>query len=62
VHLAVALLPEIPEPLVMHLLVLRSGDEACGGLRLVDRSVAMDLGTSRLLLGMRPQRFRPALA
>ena len=42
VHLAVALLPQVPEPLVMHLLVLGSGDEARGGLCLVDRPVAVD--------------------
>src|ERR1700675_4436974 len=51
VHLAVALLPEIPEPLVMHLLVLGRGDEARGGLRLVNRPVAMDFGTPRLRFG-----------
>jgi len=28
VHLAVALLPEIPQPLVTHFLVLGRGDEA----------------------------------
>src|SRR5216684_2082104 len=58
VHLAVALLSQIPEPLVMHLLVLGSGDEARGSLLLVDRSVAADLGTPRLRLGSRPQRLR----
>src|SRR5437879_3768645 len=57
VHLAVALLPQVPEPLVVHLLVLGSGDEASGGFRLVDRPVAMDLGTTRLRLGMRSQRL-----
>ena len=51
VHLAVALLPQVPEPLVMHLLVLGRGDEARGRLRLVDRPVAADLCASRLLLG-----------
>src|SRR5882724_7472632 len=60
VHLAVALLPQVPEPLVVHLLVLGSGDEARGGLGLVDRPVAMDLGAPRLRLGMRPQRLRRA--
>src|ERR1700738_1704777 len=61
VHLAVALLPQIPEPLVMHLLVLGSGDEARGSLLLVNRSVAADLGTPRLRLGSRPQRLRCSL-
>ena len=61
VHLAVALLPQIPEPLVMHLLVLGSGDEARGSLLLVDRSVAADLGAPRLRLGSRPQRLRCSL-
>lgn len=60
-HLAVALLPQIPEPLVMHLFVLGSGDEACGCLLLVDRPVAADLGTPRLRLRSYPQRFRCAL-
>src|SRR5229473_535272 len=61
VHLAVALLSQIPEPLVVHLLVLGSGDEARGSLLLVDRSVAADLGTPRLRLGGRPQRLRCSL-
>src|SRR5712664_444765 len=61
VHLAVALLPQIPEPLVMHLLVLGSGDEARGSLLLVNRSVAADLGAPRLRLGSRAQRFRCSL-
>ncbi|MEH2566064.1 hypothetical protein V1289_005691 [Bradyrhizobium sp. AZCC 2289] len=60
-HLAVALLSQIPEPLVMHLLVLGSGDEARGSLLLVDRSVAADLGAPRLWLGSRPQRLRCSL-
>src|SRR5258707_917483 len=46
----------------MHLLVLGSGDETRGSLLLVDRSVAADLGTSRLRLGSRPQRFRCSLS
>ena len=50
VHLAVALLPQIPEPLVMHFLVLGRGDEARGGFRLVDGPVAVDLGAARLRL------------
>src|SRR5260221_3649716 len=58
VHLTVALLSQIPEPLVMHFLMLGSGDEARGSLLLVDRSVAADLGTPRLRLGSRPQRLR----
>src|SRR5712671_2601465 len=61
VHFAVALLSQIPEPLVMHLLVLGGGDEARGSLLLVDRSVAADLGTPRLRLGSRPQRLRCSL-
>ena len=63
-HLSVALLPQVPEPLVMHFLVLGSGDEARGGLCLVDRSVAMDPGPTRLRLGprigWRPKRLRRA--
>src|SRR3981189_1353249 len=54
VHLPVALLSQIPEPLVMHLLVLGSGDEARGSLLLIDRSVAADLGPPRLLLPAPP--------
>jgi len=61
VHLAVALLSQIPEPLVVHLLVLGGGDEARGSLLLVDRSVAANLGTPRLRLGSRPQRLRCSL-
>ena len=61
VHLAVALLPQIPQSLVMHLLVLGRGDEARGGLRLVDRPIAVDLGAARLRLGLRAQRFRRPL-
>src|SRR5258708_27373876 len=61
VHLPVALLSQIPEPLVMHLLVLGSGDDARGGLLLIDRSVAADLGAPRLRLGSRPQRPRCSL-
>ncbi len=60
-HLPVALLPQIPEAFVMHLLVFRRADEAPGGFRLVDRSVATDLGAPRLGLGSRPQRLRRAL-
>ncbi len=61
VHLAVTLLSQVPESLVMHLLVLGGGDEARGSLLLVDRSVAADLGTSRLRLGSRQQRLRCSL-
>ena len=53
VHLAVALLPQIPEPLVMHLLVLGRGNEARGRFGLVDRPIAVDLGAARLRLGPR---------
>ena len=62
VHLAVALLAQVPEPLVVHLLVLGGGDEARGRLGLVDRAVAVDLRAARLLLaGLRPQRLRGSL-
>ena len=54
-HLAVALLPQIPQPLVMHLLVLGRGNEARGGFRLIDRPIAVDLGATRLRLGPRAQ-------
>ena len=50
-HFAVALLPQIPEPLVVHLLVLGRGDEARGGFCLVDRPAAVDLCAARLRLG-----------
>ena len=60
-HLAVALLPEIPQPLVVHLLVLGRGNEARGGFRLIDGPIAMDLGAARLRLRPRAQRFRGAL-
>jgi hypothetical protein len=59
--ISVALLSQIPEPLVMHLLVLGSGDEAGGSLLLVNRSVAANLGAPRLRLGSRPQRLRCSL-
>src|SRR3984893_9419769 len=61
VHLAVAFLSQIPEPLVMHLLVLGSSDEARGSLLLVDRSGAAALGPPRLRLGSRAQRLRCSL-
>src|SRR5262249_39593847 len=47
--------------LVVHLLVLGRGDEARGGLRLVDRAAAVDLGAARLGLGPRAQRLRGGL-
>jgi hypothetical protein len=61
VHFAVALLPEIPQPLVVHFLVLGGTDEARGGLGLVDRPIAVNLGATRLFLGLRPQRLRRRL-
>src|SRR5712675_643055 len=61
VHLTVALLPQIPQPLVMHLLVFGRGDEASGGLLLVDRPVATDLGATWLRFGTRPHWFGCAL-
>ena len=51
VHLAIALLPQIPKPLVVHLLVLGRGNEAGCRLRLVNRPIAMNLGAARLRLG-----------
>src|ERR1700732_1479795 len=62
VHLAVALLPQIPQALVMHLLVLGGGDEARGGLCLVDRPVAVDLGTTRHELSADTMYSAPACA
>jgi hypothetical protein len=61
VHLAIALLPQVPEPLVVHLLVLGRGDEARSGLCLVDRPVAVDPGATWLRLGACPQWLRRAL-
>ena len=60
-HLAVTLLSQIPESLVVHLLVLGGGDEARGSLLVVDRPVAADLGTPRLRLGTWLQWLRRAL-
>src|SRR5690349_21371709 len=57
-HLTVALLPEIPEPLVMHLLVLCRGDETASSLCLVDRPIPTDLCPTRLRLRYWPQRLR----
>ena len=45
----------------MHPLVLRSGNEACSGFRLIDRPIAVDLGAARLLFGVRPERPGGAL-
>ena len=42
-HFAVALLAQIPEPLVMHFLVFGGGNEARGRFRLVDGAIAVDL-------------------
>ena len=61
VHFAVALLPQIPEPLVVHLLVLGCSDKTCGRFRLVDWPAAVNLGATRLRLGPRVQRLRSAL-
>jgi len=61
VHLAVSLLPQVPQPLVMHLLVLGRRNKARGGFRLIDRPVTMDLGAARLRLGPRAQRLRSRL-
>src|SRR5947207_12315649 len=61
VHLAVALLPQIPEPLVMHLLVLGRSNKARGRLRLVEWPTAVDLSAARLRLGPRLQRLRGRL-
>src|SRR5262249_59769946 len=44
----------------MHLLVLGGGDEAGCRFRLVNQPIAMDLGTARLRLGLRPERLRSA--
>jgi len=65
VHLSVAFLPQIPEPFVMHFLVLGGRDEARGRLCLVDWLVAMDPSPTRLRLGLQigwpTKRFRRAL-
>src|SRR5258706_11092822 len=60
-HLAVALLTEIPQPLVMHLLVLGGINEARGCLRLIDGPIAMDFRAARLRLWLRSQRLRSSL-
>ena len=61
VHLAVALLPQIPQPLVVHLFVLGRGNKTDGGFRLVDGAIAVDLGAARLGLRARAQWFRGRL-
>jgi hypothetical protein len=50
-HFAVALLSQVPEALIVHLLVLGRGDETCGGFRLIDWPIAVDPGTARLPFG-----------
>jgi len=60
-HLAVALLSQIPKPLVVHLLVLGRGNETRGGFRLVDRPIAVHLGAARLRLRPRTQWLRGRL-
>jgi len=61
VHLAVALLPQIPEPFVVHLLVLGRGNKARRRFYLVDRPIAVDFGAAGLRFGPRPQRLRGCL-
>jgi hypothetical protein len=58
VRFSIALLPQVPEALVMHLLVFGRGDEARGGLGLINRAIAVDFCAARLRLGLRPQRLR----
>jgi hypothetical protein len=62
VHLAIALHAEIPEPLVVEFLVLGRGDEALGGLGVIDAAAA---GVRRALgLGLalvRRERARGSL-
>jgi len=50
VHLAVAFLPQVPQPLVVHLLVLGCSNKARGGFRLVDWPIAVNLCPARLRL------------
>ncbi len=59
----VALLAQVPQPLVMGRLMQRRGEEALGGLGLVDRPVAADLGAARLRLAdlRRADRLRGGL-
>src|SRR5262249_4220434 len=62
VHLAIALLPQVPEALVVHLLVFGRSDESGSRLRLVNRPIAMDMSAPRLRLGSRAQRLRGTLS
>ena len=62
VHLAVALLPQIPQPLVMHLFMLGRGNKARRRFLLVDRPIAVNLGAARLGLGARAQWLGRALS
>ena len=61
VRFPVALLPQVPQALVMHLLVFGRGDEARRGLGLINGAIAVDSCAARLFLGLRPQRFRAPL-
>ncbi len=49
-HLAVPLAAQVPQPLVVELLVLGGLDETVGGFGLVDRPVPMDDRAARLRL------------
>jgi len=55
-HLAIALLAQVPEPRIVHPLVFRGCDEALRRFRLVDRPAAADDRAARLLLGRWSQR------
>jgi hypothetical protein len=59
-RLPVALLPQVPQALVMHLLVFGRGDEARGGFGLINGTIAMDFGAARLRLRVGSQRLRGA--
>src|SRR5438874_2008039 len=52
---------KIPQPLVVHLLVLGRGDEAGRRVRLVHRPVAVNLGAAWLRFGVGAQRLRASL-
>ena len=52
----IALLPQVPEALVVHLLVLGRGEKSRGRLRLIDRSIAVYFRAARLLLALGPKR------
>jgi hypothetical protein len=56
----IALLPQVPQALVMHLLMFGRGDEARGGLGLINGAIAVDFCAARLRLRLRPQRLRGA--